>query len=99
MAVMPVPPAELGKHGLALWRAMTGKYEFDPGELSLLADMCIAEDNVRRLAPLAKKSPAAGRELRGWAGLKIRDHAALKLPADAAPAAPRPLKAAGKVGL
>ena len=45
------PPRPLGEHGLALWRAIVGDYEFsDPGSLEVLAQACLALDRAELCA-------------------------------------------------
>jgi hypothetical protein len=43
-------PAGLGPRGRRLWRALTAGFEFEPGELVVLAECCATADLCDRLA-------------------------------------------------
>src|SRR5262245_32423745 len=52
----PVPPRELGEHGLKLWRSVTAEYDLnDAGGTELLAQACTALDRAEALAECVKR--------------------------------------------
>jgi hypothetical protein len=45
------PPRKLGRHGMALWNAVTGEYRIDDaGGVELLTQACLASERVEALA-------------------------------------------------
>lgn len=85
----PAAPRGLGRAGRALWRAETAKYEFDPHELVVLAELCRVKDRLEDLnVAIAEvgvsdadgKVPQVVREAREQAVTAARLAAALRFP-------------------
>jgi hypothetical protein len=84
------PPKGLGPAGRALWRDSTGRYDFDPHELMLLAELCRCRDRLDLLDVAIQEAgvadpdgrvPQVVREAREQAMTAARLAAALRFPA------------------
>ena len=85
----PRPPKGLGTAGRALWRDANARYDFDPHELMLLAELCRCKDRLELLETAIQelgvadengKVPQAVREAREQAMTAARLASILRFP-------------------
>src|SRR6516165_1005731 len=70
----PKPPRHLGRHGMALWTAITSEYRVDDsGGIEMLMQACLAADRVEALAEQISRD---GEVIRTKGGM--RSHPGLK---------------------